>query len=54
MLHLMPSAIMFLFTVAFASLFLIPVTSYTPKNLVAGFYWNGVWAFLSAICVSAF
>jgi len=53
MLHLMPSAIMFLFTVAFASLFLIPVTSYTPKNLVAGFYWNGVWAFLSAICAVA-
>lgn len=53
MLQFLPSAIMFVFTVAFASVFFIPATSYTPKNAVAGFYWNGVWAFLSAICAVA-
>ena len=53
MLHLLPAAIMFVFTVAFASVFLIPATSFVPKNAVVGFYWTGMWAFLSAICALA-
>ena len=53
MLQFMPSAIMFIFTVAFASLFLIPATSYSPKNTVVGFYWKGVWGFFSIICAVA-
>lgn len=53
MLHFLPAAVMFIFTVAFASVFLIPATSYAPKNAVAGFYWNGIWVFLSAICAVA-
>ena len=53
MLQILPAAIMFTFTVAFASIFLIPATSYTPKNGVVGFYWNGIWVFLSAICAVA-
>ena len=53
MLQLIPASIMFVFTFAFASVFLIPATSYSPKNAVVGFYWNGVWAFLSAICAFA-
>ena len=50
MLQFFPAVIMFIFTVAFTSLFLIPVTSYTPKDAIAAFYWRGVWIFLSAIC----
>lgn len=53
MLQLLPASIMFVFTVSFASVFLIPATSYVPKNAVAGFYWAGIWAFLSAICALA-
>lgn len=53
MLQIAPAAIMFVFTVAFASVFLIPATSYSPKNTVVRFYWNGVWGFLSAICAVA-
>ena len=53
MLHILPAAIMFIFTVGFASVFLIPATSFTPKNTVVGFYWNGIWASLSAICAIA-
>lgn len=53
MQQFIPAAIMFLFTIAFASVFLIPATSYSPKDAVAGFYWRGIWAFLSAICAVA-
>lgn len=50
MLHITPAVIMFTFTIAFASVFLIPMTTYAPKNKVARFYWRGIWVFLSTIC----
>jgi len=50
MLHISPAVIMFMFTIAFASAFLIPMTSYAPKNALARFYWRGIWVFLSTIC----
>jgi len=50
MLHITPAVIMFTFTIAFASVFLIPMTAYAPKNNVANFYWRGTWVFLSTIC----
>lgn len=53
MLQFLPAAIMFLFTVGFASVFLIPATSYTPKDSIVTFYWRGTWVFLSAICAVA-
>lgn len=53
MLQFVPAAIMFVFTVGFASVFLIPATSYTPKDSIVTFYWRGTWIFLSAICALA-
>lgn len=50
MLHISPAVIMFMFTIAFASAFLIPMTSYSPKNALVRFYWRGIWIFLSTIC----
>jgi hypothetical protein len=41
---------MFVFTVAFAGVFLIPVTNIDFKKPVLQFYWRGFWIFLSMIC----
>lgn len=53
MLHYMPAIVMFIFTVAFAGAFLIPVTNVDIKKPVLLFYWRGVWIFLSMICAVA-
>ena len=53
MLHYVPAFIMFMFTVGFASLFLLPAIKFQPKNELVGFYWRGLWMFLAAICAVA-
>ena len=41
--------IMFMATVAVASLFFIPVTCFKRKTRLANFYWSGFWVFLALI-----
>lgn len=50
MLQFVPAIIMFIFTVAFAGVFLIPATNVTMKTPVLSFYWRGFWIFLAMIC----
>ena len=49
----MPALTMFILTAGFAGVFMIPVTSYSPKDNIVGFYWRGVWLFLAMICAVA-
>jgi len=49
----MPAIIMFTITLAFATLFFIPVTTFKQKNELIRFYWVGVWVFLAMITAFA-
>jgi hypothetical protein len=40
---------MFAITLAFVTLFFIPVTAFKQKNELIQFYWVGVWVFLAMI-----
>ncbi len=40
---------MFAITLAFVTLFFIPVTAFKQKNELIRFYWVGVWVFIAMI-----
>jgi len=44
-----PALIMFGITVAFVSLFCVPITAFPMKNKLINFYWAGFWFFLMMI-----
>lgn len=47
--HYIPAAIMFLITVAFVTLLILPSKKFPRKNPLVNFYWCGFWVFLSLI-----
>ena len=49
MTSLIPATIMFLITIAFATVCLLPMTLYKQSNEIANFYWRGLWMFLALI-----
>jgi len=49
LVHILPGLIMFAITLAFVTLFFIPVTAFKQKNNLIRFYWVGVWVFLAMI-----
>ncbi|WP_371397705.1 hypothetical protein [Fretibacter rubidus] len=49
----LPTAIMFLITVAVASIFVFPATRFRMKNALVSFYWTGLWLFLAMITAVA-
>lgn len=50
---ILPTSIMFLITVAVASIFLFPATRFRMKDAVVNFYWTGLWVFLAMITAVA-
>jgi len=46
---LVPAMIMFLITIAFSALCLLPMIFYKQSNAIANFYWRGLWMFLALI-----
>ena len=53
LIHILPSLMMFAITLAFVTLFFIPVTSFKQKNELIRFYWVGVWLFMAMIAAFA-
>ena len=49
LIHVLPGLIMFAITLAFVTLFFIPVTAFKQKDELIRFYWVGVWIFLAMI-----
>ncbi|MEP3654930.1 MAG: hypothetical protein ABJO36_08540 [Litorimonas sp.] len=49
LIQILPGLIMFAITLAFVTLFFIPVTAFKQKNELIRFYWVGVWVFLAMI-----
>jgi uncharacterized protein HemY len=49
LIQILPGLIMFAITLAFVTLFFIPVTAFKQKNELIQFYWVGVWVFLAMI-----
>lgn len=49
LVHILPGLIMFAITLAFVTLFFIPVTAFKQKNDLIRFYWVGAWIFLAMI-----
>jgi len=49
LIQILPGLIMFAITLAFVTLFFIPVTAFKQKNELIRFYWVGVWLFLAFI-----
>lgn len=49
LVQILPGLIMFAITLAFVTLFFIPVTAFKQKNELIRFYWVGVWVFLAMI-----
>jgi len=49
----LPGLIMFAITLAFVTLFFIPVTAFKQKNELIQFYWVGVWVFIAMIAAFA-
>ena len=49
LIHILPGLIMFAITLAFVTLFFIPVTAFKQKNELIRFYWVGIWVFLAMI-----
>lgn len=47
--QILPGLIMFAITLAFVTVFFIPVTAFKQKNELIRFYWVGVWVFLAMI-----
>lgn len=45
----LPGLIMFAITLAFVTLFFIPVTAFKQKDELIRFYWVGLWLFLAFI-----
>ena len=50
---ILPTSIMFLITVAVASIFLFPATRFRMKDAIISFYWTGLWVFLAMITAVA-
>ena len=44
---------MFAITLAFVTLFFVPITAFKQKNELIRFYWVGVWVFLAMIAAFA-
>ncbi len=44
---------MFAITLAFVTLFFIPITAFKQKNELIRFYWVGVWVFIAMIAAFA-
>ena len=53
LIHILPVAIMFLYTILSVSLFFIPITKFPRKDKFLNFYWTGFWLFLVAIAAFA-
>ena len=51
--QLLPGLIMFAITLAFVTLFFVPVTAFKQKNELIRFYWVGVWVFIAMITAFA-
>lgn len=51
--NLTPSFIMFIATVAFTALFIIPILRIQIKHDLSRFYWRGFWIFLALISAFA-
>ena len=49
LIQLLPGMIMFAVTLAFVTLFFIPITAFKQKNELIRFYWVGVWVFMAMI-----
>ena len=49
----LPGLIMFAITLAFVTIFFIPVTAFKQKNELIRFYWVGVWVFIAMITAFA-
>lgn len=49
LIQILPGLIMFAITLAFVTLFFIPVTAFKQKNDLIRFYWVGIWVFLAMI-----
>lgn len=47
--QLLPALIMFAITLAFVTLFFVPVTAFKQKNELIRFYWVGTWLFIAMI-----
>jgi len=49
LIQILPGLIMFAITLAFVTLFFIPVTAFKQKDDLIRFYWVGIWVFLAMI-----
>lgn len=49
LIQILPGLIMFAITLAFVTLFFIPVTAFKQKNELIRFYWVGIWVFMAMI-----
>ena len=49
LIQILPGLIMFLITLAFVTVFFVPVTAFKQKNELIRFYWVGVWVFIAMI-----